>query len=152
MKNLKIISEGKNYSALDIGKLDQLSGYSHRIPRANLEIKGKTFIGEVLKTTGAEISFQVLLPGESMPFIHRHREHEEIYIFIKGEGQFQIDDTLIPVKEGTVIRIAPDGARIWKNNSLIPLVFIVIQVQSGSLKNHFTADGFIVKGETLWDK
>ena len=34
--------------------------YSYLHPKLNQEVKGKIFIGETLKTTGAEVSFQIL--------------------------------------------------------------------------------------------
>lgn len=88
MKNLKVTSEGPNYSAIEIGKFDNLMDYLYLHPKLNQEVKGKIFVGEILKTTGAEVSFQILPPKTEIPFLHQHKNHEEIYIFIKGFGQF----------------------------------------------------------------
>jgi oxalate decarboxylase/phosphoglucose isomerase-like protein (cupin superfamily) len=63
-----------------------------------------------------------------------------------------VDDNIINVKEGTMIRIVPDGKRTWRNSSDNPMIFMVIQSQDGSLDNHFIADGYRVKGEILWNK
>ena len=57
MKGLKITSEGTNYSSFDLGEFDKLMDYSFVNPKTNRETQGKIFTGEVLKTTGAEISF-----------------------------------------------------------------------------------------------
>jgi len=85
-----------------------------------------------------------------MAFIHKHKNHEEIYIFISGIGQFQVDNEQFNVKEGSIIRISPNGERTWKNNSTNPLIFMVIQSQEGSLANHFIADGMRVNKEISW--
>ena len=109
MKNLIVTSEGINYSAIDLGDFDNLMNYSFLHPRLKSEVKGKVFIGEILKSTGTEISFQILLPNTDIPFLHQHKKHEETYIILKGTGQFQVDGNIFNIKEGSVIRVAPDG-------------------------------------------
>jgi mannose-6-phosphate isomerase-like protein (cupin superfamily) len=152
MKKLTVSAEGANYSAINIGELNNLMDYSFLHPKLNTEVKGKVFIGEILKSTGAEVSFQILPSSAEMSFIHQHRKHEELYIFLKGKGQFQVDEDLIDVKEGTIIRIAPDGQRTWRNNSESPMIFMVIQTQAGSLDHLFIGDGFRIEGKALWNK
>lgn len=147
MKEIKIISEGQNYSAIELGRLDMLTDYSYMHPKLKQLVKGKVFIGEKLKTTGVEISFQILPPETEIPFLHCHNKHEEVYIILKGAGQFQVDDDIFDVSEGSVIRISPAGKRTWRNNSENPMILIVIQSQDGTLDNHFIADGFRVAGE-----
>jgi mannose-6-phosphate isomerase-like protein (cupin superfamily) len=87
-----------------------------------------------------------------MPFLHQHREQEEIYVFMKGSGQFQVDDTIFDVSEGSIIRIAPEGRRTYRNNSENPLIFMCIQCQAGSFNNYFVEDGFRSEGEINWIK
>ena len=54
----------------------------------------------------------------AMPIHHSHKKNEEAYISVKGHGQeVQVDDDVIDVKEGSIVRIAPAGKRIWRNNS-----------------------------------
>jgi mannose-6-phosphate isomerase-like protein (cupin superfamily) len=144
MKNAKIISLGKNHSAIDLGPFDNLMDYSYLHPKLNNEIKGKYFIGEILETTGAEISFQTLPPHTDISFKHQHRNNEEIYIFLKGSGQFQVDDQVFNVSEGSIIRISPEGKRTYRNNSEKPLTFICIQSHVNSLGGHYIEDGFRV--------
>lgn len=152
MKNLKVVSEGINYSAIDVGKFNDLMDYSYLHHRLKMEVKGKVFVGEILKSTGVEISFQILPPHAGIPFLHKHKNHEEIYIFLKGSGHFQVDESVIDVEEGTIIRISPDGNRTWRNSSDKPMIFMVIQSQAGSLDNYYVFDGFRTDGEILWDK
>ena len=152
MKNVKITSEGINHTAIDLGQVDQLMDYSYRHPKRNQEIKGKVFIGEIIKSTSEEISFTIIPPKAEMPFLHQHKNHEEIYVFLKGSGQFQVDDSLFDVSEGSVIRISPNGKRTYRNNSDNPLIFLCIQNQVGSLDNFQVEDGFLAEGEILWKK
>jgi len=152
MKTVKITSEGTNHRAIDLGRFDQLSDYSYMHPKRHQEIEGKQFVGEILKATGAEISFQKLPPHTELPFLHQHRQHEEIYVFLKGSGQFQVDDAVFDVSEGSVIRISPGGKRTYRNHSDHPLIFMCIQCLAGSLENFFVEDSFKAEGEIAWMK
>ena len=106
----------------------------------------------MLNSTGAEISFTVIPPMTEMPFMHQHKNHEEIYVVLKGSGQFQVDDSLFEVSEGSVIRISPNGKRIYRNNSANPLIFLCLQNQVDSLDSFQVEDGFLAEGEILWKK
>jgi mannose-6-phosphate isomerase-like protein (cupin superfamily) len=152
MKTVKITSEGVNHCAIDLGIFDHLMDYSFMHPKLHTEVKGKQFVGEILKATGAEISFQFLPPHTDIPFLHQHRNHEEIYVFLKGSGQFQVDKSVFDVSEGSVVRISPNGNRTYRNNSSNPLIFMCIQCQEGSLDSFFTEDGFRSDGEISWKK
>lgn len=88
-----------------------------------------------------EVSLNKMLSGEGVPFYHGHKANEELYIFLKGKGQFQIDGEVIDVSEGTVIRVAPDGIRAWRNNSSEELYFIVIQARSDNFSGSNISDG-----------
>jgi mannose-6-phosphate isomerase-like protein (cupin superfamily) len=152
MKTVKITSEGVNHTAIDLGQFDNLSEYSYMHPKRNQEIFGKQFIGEIINATGAEISFTLIPPHTEIPFLHQHIQHEEIYVFLKGCGQFQIDENVFDVKEGSVIRIAPEGKRTYRNNSDDPLIFICVQCKAGSLNSFFVEDGYRSEGEIAWKK
>lgn len=151
MNKAKIISEGKNYTAVDLGKFDDLGSYTYLHPKLNREVGGKIFLGEILKSTGAEISFQILPPHGDISFLHQHRNHEEIYLIVKGKGQYQVDSKCFDIAEGSIVRVAPDGKRTLRNNSDVPLVFMVIQIQLNSLDCHGIEDGFRVDGEIFWE-
>ena len=150
MKNVKITSVGINHCAIELGIFDQLMDYSYMHPKRHQEVKGKIFIGEMIKSTGAEISFTIIPPKTEIPFIHQHKHHEEIYVFLKGCGQFQVDGSVFDVSEGSVIRISPIGKRTYRNNSEKPLIFLCIQCRAGSLENYVVEDGFRVEGDILW--
>jgi len=47
------------------------------------------------------------------------------------------------VKEGTVIRVAPEGVRTWRNDSSEDLYFIVIQAKAGSYSGKEISDGSV---------
>jgi quercetin dioxygenase-like cupin family protein len=150
MKNLQISSEGKNYSVLNLGKFDNLMDYSFLHPKLKTEIKGKVFVGEILKATGTEISIQILPPDTGIPFLHQHKNHEETYLILKGTGQFQVDGSVFDINEGSIIRIAPEGKRSFRNNSADSMIIMCIQSQKDSLDGFLVSDGFRTPGEIPW--
>ena len=152
MKNVEILSKGKNFTAIDIGDFSKLAEYSYSHPKLGQEIRGKLFTGETLDSTGAELSFQVLPVGAEIPFLHRHNNHEEIYIVVRGIGEFQVDEKLFAVHEGSVVRVSPDGKRTWRNTGDVSMVLIVIQATVDTLESHYVFDGNGVSGNILWKR
>jgi mannose-6-phosphate isomerase-like protein (cupin superfamily) len=111
---------------------------------------GKVFLKELLGLTGMEISFGVLLPGAAMPFHHKHRENEEVYLFLQGCGQMLIDGEVLDVCEGTAVRITPAGVRTWRNTGDELLFFVVIQAKEGTLSQWTLSDGIGVPDAVGW--
>ncbi len=142
--------EGQNFTVAHIGQWTQLGNYTFKHPKLPGTYPGKLFLKNILKLTGMEVSLNKLPPGTQMPFHHKHQEHEELYLFIKGKGQFQIDGKVVDVGEGTAIRVAPDGVRIWRNNSSEDLYFVVIQAKAKSLSREDISDGMGVGNRVEW--
>ncbi len=141
---------GQHFAVVDLGTFSGLDQFSVEIPKVNLTVEGKLFLKPLLHLTSAEISFNKLAPKQSIPFYHKHRLNEEIYIFIKGNGEFQVDDYVFPVSEGTVVRVDGNGERCWRNNSDEDLYYIVIQARAGSYEGGTVEDGVGVEKRVSW--
>lgn len=150
MKNIEIISEGDAYSAVDLGSLNGWLDYSLVHPISKQEIEGKVFLKEATKSTGTEISFNSIAPRSEVPYFHIHRKNEETYIILKGFGYFQVDEDCFSIKEGSVIRVSPQGKRGLTNTSDEIMTYIVIQSKENSLEEHTTADGERIPVEPKW--
>jgi mannose-6-phosphate isomerase-like protein (cupin superfamily) len=96
------------------------------------------------------MSLNVVPPGEGMPFLHRHRQNDEVYVVVGGHGQFLVDGGCIYVSEGTVLRLGPAAARAWRNNSDAPLYFLCLQYRADSVIRGGTLDGQKVEGMLIW--
>lgn len=142
--------EGPNFSLVRLGETQDLRQYQFKHPRLPVPTSGKVFLQELLTLTGMEISFGIMPPGKSMPFHHRHRNNEEVYLFLRGQGQFQIDGQVHDVREGTAIRVSPEGVRSWRNHSTEDLFYICIQAKAGSIEGGTTSDGVGVPGPVQW--
>lgn len=97
-----------------------------------------------LGLTGAEISVNTISAGQSVPFIHSHKQNEEIYYVIDGSGKAVIDNEEIDLVAGDWVRISPVAERQFfasENNSIS---YVCIQVKENSLEE-FTANDAIIK-------
>lgn len=150
MGNTKIISENKNYTAVNIGSLNELMQHTLVHPVSGQIIEGKAFLKEPTRATGTEISFSSLPPHTDLSYFHVHEQNEETYIILRGSGYFQVDEDCFPISEGSVIRVAPKGIRGMSNASDEEMVYIVIQSQENSLKQYSTADGMRVEHQKKW--
>ena len=64
-----------------------------------------------LALTGAEISLNELPAGTGVPFVHSHKENEEIYGILAGKGKAVIDGETVDLVAGDWLRIAPSAKR-----------------------------------------
>lgn len=150
MKQIKKLSENENYTAVNLGNLDELMDYSLIHPVRKHLIEGKVFLKDATDATGTEISFNMLPPKTEQPYFHIHWKNEETYIILKGFGFYQVDEDCFEIKEGSVIRVAPKGKRGIRNDSDETMIYMVIQSKENSLEEHTTADGERVPVEPKW--
>ena len=81
MKQIEPIATAANFSAINIGKLNELNNYVLELG-PDVKIPGKVFGGTALQATGGEFSFQMFQPGTETGFLHTHKTHEELYFFL----------------------------------------------------------------------
>ena len=141
--------KGANFTAFESGACKDWPAHKVELPGLG-EIPGKLFLKDMVGFSGCEISINSMAPGAGMPIYHRHQQNEEIYIFIQGKGQVQVDGEVIDVQEGSIVRIAPDGERIWRNNSNEPLLYIIIQVRENSLNQYGLGDATVPEKAVAW--
>ena len=99
MKETKTIVKAANFTAVDFGKMSDLKDYTLELG-PEIKIPGKVFGGQSVNATGGEFSFQSFAPGTETGFLHTHKNHEELYFFLSGKGEFQVDGEVFPVQEG----------------------------------------------------
>ena len=149
MKQIETIATAANFSAVNVGKLNELSDYVLELG-PDVKIPGKVFGGAALGATGAEFSFQMFQPGTETGFLHTHKTHEELYFFFSGRGEFQVDGQVIPVEEGSIVRVAPAGVRSVRNNGETPLVMLCVQYRGATFTAEDAADGNILSEPVKW--
>ena len=149
MKEIKKMATAENFSAISVGKLSELGDYVLELS-PEVKIPGKVFGGAALQATGSEFSFQMFQPGTETGFLHTHKNHEELYFFLSGKGEFQVDGQVFPVEEGSVVRVSPDGKRSVRNNGTTPLVMLCVQYRGGTFTAEDATDGVILNEPVNW--
>lgn len=127
----------KNYSKLNIGTF------------SNVKEKGRIMIGKDLDLTGCEVSVNSLPAHQSIPFVHAHKENEEVYVVLQGEGTFMIDSDEFLIKEGEFIRVSNEAPRVLKANNQ-ELVYLCIQTKQDSLNQATENDGIMIETKASW--
>ncbi len=149
VRTLENLRAQANFSSADFGAPAQWGEHVFRHPLRG-EVSGKVFLGKSLGLSGMEVSFGSLPPGASMPFLHAHRQNEELYVFLSGEGEFQVDGEIFPVRGGSAVRVAPAGLRCWRATGSEPLAYLVVQAKAGSLEQATGADGLVPDQAVAW--
>ncbi|MDR1403834.1 MAG: cupin domain-containing protein [Tannerellaceae bacterium] len=149
-KQIKALSKNKNYTAVDVGSFSDLQNYSYIHPINGKTVTGKVFLKEPTESTGTEISISTIPPNKELGYFHIHTHDEETYIILKGSGYYQVDDDCFPIKQGSIIRVAPQGIRSLCNTSGEEMVYLCIQSKENSLKEYSTGDGRRVERKKLW--
>ena len=93
--------------------------------------------------TGAEISINDLPAGANVPFVHSHKNNEEVYGILSGKGKVIIDGEEIALTAGDWVRIAPVAKRQFFAAEDEGISFVCIQNKENSLEG-FTADDAVV--------
>ena len=63
----------------------------------------RTELHEALQLTGAEISINTLPAQANIPFVHAHKQNEEIYGILSGKGKVIIDNDEIALEQESKI-------------------------------------------------
>ncbi len=133
-----------NFSMIDLGSLESLKDYVCENKDLSLKNTGKVFLHEILGLTGSEISFNYIPSGSKAPFSHKHKENEEVYMVLRGEGSMEIDGKSVKVKEGSVVKVSPAAIRKIESTENSELIVAIIQTRAGSLEQFTLTDAEIV--------
>ena len=105
--------------------------------------QARTELHDLLGLTGAEISINTLPVGANLPFVHTHKQNEEIYAVLCGEGTAVIDGENVNLKEGDWIRVSPSAKRQLFASKEKALKYLCIQVKANSLNGFTMTDAII---------
>lgn len=111
--------------------------------KINVAEEARTELHQQLNLTGAEISINLLPAGSNIPFIHSHKQNEEIYAILEGEGKAVIDNETICLQAGDWIRISPAAKRQFFASQTKAMKYFCIQVKENSLKEFTLSDAII---------
>lgn len=98
-----------SYSKVNLGEVEDAAPANGFGERWEARV-ARTALGA--EQTGATL-FR-LRPGKRSPFVHRHREAEEIYVVLRGGGRVKLGEEIRPVAPLDAIRIAPELPRAFE--------------------------------------
>lgn len=93
--------------------------------------------------TGAEISVNVLPAGACVPFVHAHKQNEEVYIILEGRGRMVLDGESVELSANDYLRVSPAAKRQIFAAADSTIKYICIQTKAGSLENYTATDGIM---------
>lgn len=111
--------------------------------KVNVASEARTELHDQLGLTGAEVSINHLPAGTGVPFVHSHKNNEEIYAVLSGKGRAVIDGETVELAAGDWIRISPAAKRQFFAAGDADICFICIQVREHSLES-YTKDDAVV--------
>lgn len=111
--------------------------------KINVGNEGRVELNGKLGLTGAEVSINQLPAGACVPFVHSHKNNEEIYGVLVGEGKVVIDGEELAIAAGDWLKIAPAAKRQFFASDISGITFVCIQVKENSLGG-FTATDAVV--------
>jgi len=136
----------ESYKVVSMNSFEDIHQHTFKVENSSFKKESKLFLKELLDLSGMEISYNIFKPSEKMPFSHTHNENEEVYIIVKGQAEFTVDDKTFLLQEGSCVNVKPNGIRSYKNTSdMNELVFIVLQAKEDSLNYANIKDGVIVE-------
>ena len=112
--------------------------------KVSVETGARVELHDLLSLTGAEISVNSLPAGAGVPFVHSHRQNEELYGVLAGRGWAVIDGETVELSAGDWVRVSPAAKRQFSAAADSAISFICVQVRENSLEG-YTMDDAVVE-------
>ena len=112
--------------------------------KTHVNADARTELHDTLDLTGAEVSINNLPAGANVPFVHSHKNNEEIYVILDGRGHATLDGEDVVLEKGDWLRISPATKRQFFADENSAISFACIQVKENSLAG-YTADDAVME-------
>ena len=111
--------------------------------KTNIGNEGRVELHETLGLTGAEVSINQPPAGTGVPFVHSHKQNEEIYGILSGKGSVVLDGETVPLTAGDWLKVSPAAKRQFSAAADTGMTFVCIQVKEHSLAGFTAADAVV---------
>jgi mannose-6-phosphate isomerase-like protein (cupin superfamily) len=64
-----------------------------------------------LELENSGVSYQRMAPNFRVPFGHRHKRQEELYILVSGSARMKLEDEVVDLKQWDAVRVPNDTMR-----------------------------------------
>ena len=123
------------FQVLEIGALDEWRDhYGGFRPATSRD--GRRVVDHELSMQFIGMTANAYEAGEEAGYWHSHSEVEELYVFLTGHGELGLDDEIVPVGPGTVVRVGQGVMRSWRAtpDTAEPLRWLCIRAGGGPLE------------------
>jgi mannose-6-phosphate isomerase-like protein (cupin superfamily) len=97
----------------EIGALDQWRAHFGGFDETRSR-DGRRVVDHELTMQYIGMTANALVPGEEAGYWHVHTKVEELYVFLGGVGEMGLDDEIVQVRAGSVVRVGQGVARTWR--------------------------------------
>ena len=77
----------------------------------NLEAR---FANEELGLKQSGVSYQRYGPGFRVPFGHKHKRQEELYVVLSGSARVKLDDEIVELRQWDAVRVPAEVMRCFE--------------------------------------
>ena len=70
-----------------------------------------------LECENSGVSYQRLAPNFRLPFGHKHKRQEEVYVLVSGSARAKLDDDVVELKPWDAVRVAKETMRSFEAGS-----------------------------------
>ena len=96
-------------------KLNLKEDVEDQAPRFGLEGKIEARMARVaLELENAGVSYQRLAPNYRLPFAHKHKNQEEIYVLVSGNARAKLEEDIVDLKPWDALRVHKDTVRSFE--------------------------------------
>jgi len=103
-----------DYQVLEMGGLDEWREHFGGF-RPTTSRDGRRVVDHDLTMQYIGMTANAFEPGEEAGYWHTHDRVEELYVFLAGRGQMGLDDEVVDVGPGTVVRVGQGVWRTWRS-------------------------------------
>ena len=102
-----------DHDVLEMGSLDEWREHFGGF-RSNSSRDGRRIVDHDLTMQYIGMTANAFERGEEAGYWHTHSRIEELYVFLGGRGQMGLDDDVVDVGPGTVVRVGQGVWRTWR--------------------------------------
>lgn len=101
------------YEVLNVGAPDQWREHFGGF-RPESSRDGRRVIDHEMHMKYIGMTVNALVAGEQAGYWHKHSQVEEVYVFLGGRGQMGLNEDVVDVVAGSIVRVSPETWITWR--------------------------------------
>jgi mannose-6-phosphate isomerase-like protein (cupin superfamily) len=101
------------YEVLNVGAPNQWRDFFGGF-RPESSRDGRRVVDKEMDMQYIGMTVNSLVAGEEAGYWHKHSQVEEVYVFLNGRGQMGLNDDVVDVSAGSVVRVSPETWITWR--------------------------------------